>query len=297
MVPLKAKNGYLLSLINSKKLEMFKSFIFEESISEKGQSEESINELDEIIYGMINSITLKEKKQFLEYYGKKNKSQPSKDSRAPYIYDDFFIFTTLVGLTTFGVDKDWLRNILNVRNESSRTSTFKNILEGDFINSKNEYPIVYCFFKINNSIEITDDFSNLTFQQINQDINLFREEDDFKIICSIRAYEAIISEKEIPSGSEIFLLKQFNESFQKRIKITTWIVGSLLWVIVFLLIYWIYSKLNISDKTLDRFGVTYRILAIIGISQLTNLTPLMKNISQKTTLWLYGYPKELKNNQ
>lgn len=292
MVSLEVKYNYISSLPKTGKIESFRCFIFEELLY---SNKENGDELTEIIYGMIESIQLEHKTNFLHYYKKKSNSQPSKGSRAPFIYDDFFIFTVLVGLFKFNIEKDWIEKILEVRNENSRTFTFKNLVDRNFINTNNEYDIVYCFLKLIKPAEITNNLANETFKQINKNIDLLDKQDYFKILCSIKAYEDIIFHKEIPSGSEIVLLRQFNKNFQKRIQITNWIVRSIIWFLIFTFLIFLFSQLEFSSAFFEKFGFAARVIAIIGLSQFTNLTPVLKKISETVTFRLYGYPKELKN--
>jgi len=292
VVPLEIKNNYISSLSKTDKIEVFRRLIFDESIN---LNKEGIDdELTEIICEMIESIQLNQRENFLKYYSKKSNSQPSKDSRAPFIYDDFFVFTVLVGLFKFNIEKKWIEKILEVRNENSRTITFKNLIDGNFINTNNEYDIIYCFLRLIQPTEITNNLANETFKQVNKNIDLFDKQDYFKILCSIKAYEDIILHKEIPSGSEIFLLRQFNEKFQKRIKITDWIIRSLIWFLLFTFLFLVFTELEFSGLFLEKFNFATRVIAIIGLSQFTNFTPMLKNISEKLTFRLYGYPGELK---
>src|SRR5690554_3210055 len=165
MVPLEVKYEYINSLPTSDKIKTFQCLISNESMY---SNKEEFDELTDVIYGMIESIQLNQSENFLKYYERKSNSQPSKDSRAPFIYDDFFIFTVLVGVSKFNIEKTWINKILNIRNENNRTSTFKNLIDGNFINTNNEYAIVYCFLKLIQPTEITNDFANKAFRQINQ---------------------------------------------------------------------------------------------------------------------------------
>ena len=295
MVSLEKKINYLSRITESPKLNEFNNLLSKKPILiPQGQD---LSESDEIYFGIVNAIQINSKVDFEKYYNKKNKSKPSKDSPSPFVNDDFLIFSLIVGIVKFEIDKSWINHIISIRNRNEITITFESILNENYYNTSNLPEIVLMFFNLNNHSLITNSFVNLVFEKINENTTLFESRNDFQIICTIKAYDFIILRKEIAEGNEISLLGQFNENFKKRIKFLSWIVQS---AILFGLIY---GFLNLPKYTpevivlIDKYNYIFTLLGALGITFFSNLIPFIRNKSQKILMMLLGYPKGLLNNK
>lgn len=144
MVPLAERMDYLSRIKNSPKLAIFSNLISNKDI-ETGTEHANLSETDEIYWGMVNAIHKNDKVGFLHSYDRKSKSKPSRDSTAPFVNDDFFIFSVIVGVTKFGVEKTWINYIISLRTRNAITVTFENILTENYYSTSNLPEIIFYF--------------------------------------------------------------------------------------------------------------------------------------------------------
>jgi len=291
MVSLKNKTDYSLRIKESPKLSAFNNLLLNKAIVLP--KKQDLNDSDEIYFGLVNAIHTKEKSTFENYYNKKNKSHPSKESPSPFVNDDFLIFCLIVGISKYGLDKSWIKNIVSIRSRNAITITLENILNENYYSKSNLSEIVLMYFQINNPSLITNDFLNNAFKSINENTALFESKSDFQILCSIRAYDLIIELKEAPDGSEINLLKQFNSIFLKRINLFSWFIQTTFLVALLYSAIELISFTPATKEFFDKIGSVLKLFGLVGLSQLGNLVPFIKRISYKTLLRIFGYPKEL----
>lgn len=291
MVSLENRTDYSLRISESPKLTAFNSLLLNKTITVP--NEQDLNESDAIYFGLINAIQMSDRAAFENFYNKKNKSNPSKESPSPFVNDDFLIFCLIIGITKFDLDKSWIKNIISIRSRSASTITFENLLNGNYYSKSNLFEVVLMFFQLNNSTLITADFLNDAFKSITTNNTLFESKSDFQILSALRAYDSIILLKESPDGSEISLLKQFNKTFLTRVKVFAWFIQTAILVII-LYAFMKMISINPDMKVLfDKIGSVLKILALVGLSQLGNLLPVLKSKSYEILLRLVGYPKEL----
>ena len=179
----------------------------------------ALSEADEIYYGVINSIISNNESDFLHYYKIRSRSKPSDKFSSPFVSDDFLIFSLLIGIVKFGVARDWINSILSIRSKNEITETFQNIIKEDYFSLSNIPEIVLCFLSLTNKSLINNDLTNRAYLKIKDDFKLFDNQNDFKILCTLNAYDIIIDLKEIPRGSRISLLEKFDKKFNKRITV------------------------------------------------------------------------------
>lgn len=251
------------------------------------------NEIDEIYFGIVNAIQNNDKSTFETHYDKKKKSNPTKESPSPFVNDDFLIFCVIVGVMKFGADKAWIKNIISLRSRSSITITFENILTENYFSKSNLPEIVLMFLQLIDQSLINNDILNIAYKSISDNSLLFQNRNDFYILCSIRAYDLIIELKVAPDGSEIVLLREFNAKFLKRIKLLSWLVQSIILVLIFYAGFEIISRYPSAKKMIDQIGSVLKALGIIGLSQLGNLLPVVKKKSYEIMLRLFCYPLNL----
>jgi hypothetical protein len=213
MVSLENKNQYLSKISESLKLAAFNYFLLDKTILQPQGQE--ISESEEIYFGIISAIQTNEKATFEKYYNKKNKSKPSKESPAPFVNDDFLIFSIIVGVSKFKINNSWIKSIVSIRSKNAITTTLDNLIGGNYYSTSNLPEIVCMFLQLVNQDLITNEFQNFAFKKINENIKLFDSRSDFQILCALNAYNSIILLKEAPEGSEIQQLKTFNSRFIK----------------------------------------------------------------------------------
>ncbi|MBU0487754.1 MAG: hypothetical protein KKD31_07360 [Bacteroidetes bacterium] len=250
-------------------------------------------ETDEIYLGVVRAILSNDKTAFETHYLTKKKSNPTKESPSPFVNDDFLIFCLIVGITKFGEEKTWIKNIISLRSRNPITITFENLSTENYFSKSNLPEIVLMFFQLNNQSLINNEFLNTTYKSICENTSLFESKSDFQIVCSLRAYDLIIELKEAPHGSEIAQLRVFNKKFLKRIKVLSWMVQSIILIIVFYGGFEIISRFPTAKIYVDHIGSVIKVLGIIGLSQLGNLFPVVRKKSYEFILLLFGYPIEL----
>jgi hypothetical protein len=291
MVSIENRVDYSLRINQSKKLTAFNNLLQGKAILLF--TNEEMNQSDEIYFELVNAIHTKDKASFEKFYNKKNKSHPSKESPTPFVNDDFLIFSLIVGITKFELDRVWIKEIVSLRKRNAITITLENILNENYYSKSNLNEIVLMYFQLNNPSLITNNFLNDTFNAILEYTALFENKSDFQIICAIRSYDLIIVQKEALDGSEINLLKQFNSSFIKRVKIIAWIIQT---IILITLIYFTIVLISNNPEIkafFDKIGSVLKLFGILGISQLGNIIPAFKRISNEILLRILGYPAKL----
>jgi len=290
MVPLEDRSYYSLTIDKSPKLMAFNNLLLDKPIA---RQKAELNESEEIYFGILNSIHTNNKTEFENYYSKKSKSNPNKESSPPFVNDDFLIFSLIVGIIKFGLDKKWIKNILHIRNRNPITITLENILNGNYYSKSNLYEVVLTYSDLIDSSLINNDLLNNAYKNILAYADLFNKKSDFQILCALRAYDLIILLKESPNGSEINLLKLFNFKFRKRIKVFSWILQVFF---LFSFIYFLFKLPVYSSQTiefLDKYGYIFTVLGALGFTFLGNQFDFISKNCQELIMRLFGYPKGL----
>lgn len=291
MVSLENRVSYMERINESLKLKAFHHFLLGKEITSLFDS--NISETDEQFFKLLSALQTNNKTVFEEIFTKKSKSNPTKETPAPFVNDDYLIFCLIIGISKFGIDKAWIKNILSIRNRNVITITFENILNENFASTSNQTEIVLIYLHLYNQSKINNDLLNLAYKSITENTTLLENKNDFQILCSLIAYDLIIYQKEASEGSEITALKKFNHNFVKRIKILSWILQAL---IFFSLIYGLFKLPIYSPETitfLDKYNFMFSVLGVLGLTFIGNQIPFFKNKSQELLMRLFGYPKEL----
>jgi hypothetical protein len=296
MVSIEDKINYLNRISDSPKLSALNQLLFGKTISQPRDND--LSETDEIYFGIISAIQSNDKNSFEKYYNIKSKSNPSKDSSAPFVNDDYLLFSIILGVSKFNLDKSWIKNIVAIRSKNPITITFDNLLSENYYSTSNLSEIVLMFLQKINQGLITNDFLNSTFKKINENTTLLETKSDFQILCAIHAYNLIILLKEAPDGSEIKLLKSFDSRFVKRMKVLSWVlqVGILFGLIYGMLKLPIYTPETVN--IFNKYSFVFTILGALGFTFFGNQLSFIKRKTHELTMRLFGYPKELiKNNK
>ncbi|MEA4809394.1 hypothetical protein [Macellibacteroides fermentans] len=279
----------------SHKLKAFYYFLLGKDLAVLSNTD--ICETDEQFFKLISSIQINDKTAFEKIYAIKSRSNPTKESPAPFINDDYLIFCLIIGISKFSIDKTWIKNILSIRNRNVTTVTFENALNENYSSTSNQTEVVLMYLYLCNQSQINNNLLDSSYKSITENITLLENRNDFLILCAFRAYDIIIEQKEASEGSEITALKNFSRIFPKRIKILSWILQA---VIFFGLIYGLF-KLPIytpeSVEFIEKYNYIFTLLGISGFTLLGNQIPFFKNKSQELLMRLFGYPKELIKGQ
>lgn len=291
MVSIDEKVSYLNRISDNHKLSAFNQLLMGQAISVP--SGDDLSESDEIFFGIISAIQTNDKVGFDKQLSKKSKSNPSIDSPAPFVNDDFLVFSIILGVSKFNLDKTWIKNILSIRSKNAITTTLENLLAENYYSTSNLPEIVLMFLQSINQSLITNDFLNSTFKKINENTALFDSKKDFQILFAIHSYNSIILLKEAPEGSEIELLKSFDRRFIKKMKVLSWILqaGILIALIYGLLKLPIYSPETV--EIINKYTFAFTILGALGFTFFGNQLVLIRRKTHELTMRLFGYPMKL----
>ena len=291
MVSIDDKINYLHRISDSPMVLAFNQLLIGKAIVLPHSND--LSETDEIFFGIISAIQSNDKSAFEKHYSKKSKSNPSKDSPAPFVNNDFLIFSIILGVSKFNIDKAWIKNIVSIRSKNSITTTLDNLLVENYYSTINLPEIVMMYLQHINQNLITNEFLNSTFKRINENTTLFDSKSDLQILCAIHAYNSIILMKEAPEGSEIQLLKSFDSRFVKRTKVLSWVlqIGVLVGLLYLLLNLPIYSPEIV--KVIDKYEFLFNIIGALGFTFLGNQLGYFKKIFHEIAMRLLGYPQGL----
>lgn len=290
MVSIENRISYMERINESPKLKAFHNFILGKDVSTLSNN---VSDVDEQFFKILSAIQTNNKSEFEEIYVKKSKSNPSKDSPAPFVNDDYLIFCLIIAITKFDIDKTWIKNIISIRNRNVTTITLENILNENYSSTSNQSEVVLMFLHLCNQSKISNDLLNIAFKNITENTTLLENRNDFHILCAFRAYDLIIVQKEASEGNEITSLKNFNQNFKKRIKILSWILQA---GVFFGLIYGLFKLPIYSPEIIafiDKYNSVFTIIGVSGFTLIGNQIPFIKNKSQELLMRLFGYPNEL----
>lgn len=147
------------------------------------------------------------------------------------------------------------------------------------------------FLQLTGQSSANVDFLNLTFRKIIENTELFKNRSDFRILCSLKAYDAIILMKEVPDTEEFDLLRDFNNSFIERAKYVSWGLQAVFFTI---LIYFILNLPNYKPEIIDlinKYDFAFTIFGAFGLTVLGNIIPVVRHKSIELTMLIFGYKK------
>jgi len=290
MVPLEKKQTYLTQALSTPKIKAFYNLLVGISIP---LLDEEMNESDLLFIGIVNSIVSNNRHQFDLQYEKKSRSNPTKDSKTPFVNDDFLIFCLIVGIIKFQLDKTWILNVLGVRTHDKTTITFENIVRENYFSKSNCFEVVLMFFQMKDRGLINDTLVNDTLDSISSNQRIFESRSDFLIICTICAYDLCIKLKIVPDGGEIKLLQEFNVRFLKRMKLVTWIIQLVVMIVFLYVMIRLLSLWPAIKVFFDKYGYVFALMGALGITFIGNSIPQIKKKSFELILRLFGYSEGL----
>jgi xanthosine utilization system XapX-like protein len=290
MVSIENRISYMERVNESFKLNAFHYFLLGKEVSSLSSK---VSDLDHQFYEILFSIQTNNKTAFQEIYAKKSKSNPSKESPAPFVNDDYLIFCLIIAIDKFSIDKTWMKNIISIRNRNAITITFENILNENYLSTSNQIDVVLIFLNLCNQSKINNNLLNAAYKSITENTTLLENRNDFQILCAFRAYDLVIEQKEVCEGNEITLLKNFNQKFKTRIKILSLLLqaGFVLGLIYSLFKLPIYSPETI--ELINKYNFVFSIIGVIGFTLIGNQIPFIRNKTLEYLMKLFGYPKEL----
>jgi hypothetical protein len=291
MVSIENRVSYMERINESPKLKAFHYFLLDKEITSLPNN--NVSETDEQFFKILSAIQTNNKTAFEEIYSRKNKSNPNKESPAPFVNDDYLIFCLIIAIIKFSINKTWIKNILSIRTRNITTVTLENILNENYSSTSNQAEVVLMYLQLCNQSKVNNDLLNTAYKSITENTALLKNRNDFQILCAFRAYDLIIEQKEATEGSEITLLRDFNTKFLKRIRMLSWLIQSAFFFLIFYLGFKIASTNDSVNAWINKFSSVLQVLSVLGLSQLGNLFPVVKRKSYEIMLRLFGYPSGL----
>jgi hypothetical protein len=270
MVFIEEKHSYLSSIADQPKQKALYALVSDDTFV--GQPNE-VSETDAIFYSSIQAI-------------KKNIKADFDNSTAPFVHDDFLIFALVIGVLKFDCDKDWLLGVIRNRAKGKTTTTFENLLTGNYQSKANNQSMVLALLFLLDKSKITNNQLNEAYNAMSDTKESFNN--DFIRIVHYRAFDIIIQFKLPRDTDEVSRLLEFESRFKKRINVFSIIAYNLFIVGVLVGAYKILQLLP-EDKKLvvNDLNLIIGLGAIIGLSG--NFIPKLKTKFQELILRAFGY--------
>lgn len=282
MVFIEEKHSYLSNLVNQPKQRALYVLISDENIENQFNG---VSETDSIYYSSIQAIKKNEKTDFNTQFSKISKRKVSENSAAPFMHDDYFIFTLVIGVIKFDCDKNWLLGVIRKRVKSKTTTTFENLLTGNYRSKANNQSIILTFLFLLDKSKITNEQLNEAYNTISDTKESFKN--DFIRIVYYRAFDIIIQFKLPRNADEISRLLNFEYRFKKRINVFTYIAYNSLLILILIGGYKLLHSLPEDIKSkINEVGI---IIGIGGVGLLGNIIPKFKTKFQEMVLKAFGY--------
>lgn len=270
------------------KTKLFNDFIHEKSINPEIYPDDNFVQL-------LKATTKNTKTDFEKFYSEFSKRKPSDES--PWLHDNFFIFILIVGIVKYNIEKEWLVKVFELRESRNRevaqiNTTFKNLINKNYSSKDNLFEIVFAFQElINIPISPSEEINDL-YYKLSSDFSLLNIRDDFLKIIRLRVVDLIVLHKELPNTLEITALKDFKNTFLKRIDIISKAVYTV-FVIALVVGIYVYQSKNKTNQ--DLVNTINTISGLLGVGLLIFIKRLSKWV-RLMILMLLGYHKIYRND-
>jgi hypothetical protein len=194
------------------------------------------------------------------------------------------IFSLIVGIVKYGVDKEWITRILSLRKRSKITSTFENLISGNYYSKANQPEIIFSLLFLIDFDSLTNELLNSVNDSIIESEFLFDGKNDFLAICSLHAYNELIK---LTLGDEAILLKSFKKSFLKRIRVLTWIASTL---VLFACLMGLIKLLSLVPEVKTFLDDYDPFFGVLGLSLLGNMVKNFRQFIFNMLLKMFGFP-------
>lgn len=283
MVFIEEKHSYFSRLEDQPKQKALFALLSHETMPVQSSD---VSEIDDIYYSSIQAIKINSKNDFNTQYARISKRKVLENSSAPFVHDDYLIFTLVIGVLKFDCDKDWLIGVIKTRAKGETSTTFENIMTSNYQTKDNNYSIVLVLLFLLDKSKISNDLLNDAYNGMS-DLNTSFNSDFIRIIY-YRAFDIIIKFKLPRNSDDMSRLIEFETRFKKRINIFSIIIYNLF---IIVLIFGAYKILKLlpEDKKLfiNDLNLLIGLGAIIGLTG--NLIPKLKTKFQELILRALGY--------
>lgn len=279
---------YLKTIEGNWKTKLFHDFIIEKKLAPSTTNLNSAIEISFIRF--IKSVSDNNRNAFIDIYSDFSKRKPSIDS--PWVYDNYLIFIIIIGVIQFDVDKSWILETINVRQNTNIelkeiNITFINILKENYSSKDNLFEIIFVFQELINIPLSPVEEINQLYENLSSNPDLLAIREDFIKLIRLRVIDIIILKKELPNTKEISSLKSFKGTFSKRVIILGKVINLTLITSLMIGIILIRAKSQESQDFIDSISV---VLGVMGIGLIAFLKWVSRQISN-FILWISGYTK------
>ncbi len=251
-----------------------------------------VSDTDTIYYSSVQAIKRNSKEDFNTQYNKISKRKVLKNSAAPFIHDDFLIFSLIIGVLKFDCEKDWLLDVIRKRAKSSISTTFENLLIRNYQSKVNIQSIILAFLFLMDKSKINNEQLVQAYDAVSDTKQL--NDSDFIRIINYRAFDIIIQFKLPRDTDEISRLLEFETRFKSRINVFTYITYNTILLLILFGCYKILHSLPEDIKSkINEVGI---IIGLGGIGLFGNIIPKWKIKFNKFILNLFGYKSKNKIN-
>jgi hypothetical protein len=270
------------------KTKLFNDFIHEKPINPE------INPDDNFVR-ILKAITKDSKTDFEKFYSEFSERKPSEES--PWLHDNFFIFVLIVGIVKYNIERGWLEKVFELRESRNKeiaqiNTTFKNLINRNYSSKDNLFEIVFAFQElINIPISPSDEINDL-YNKLSSDFSLLNIRDDFLKIIRLRVVDLIVLQKELPNTVEITALKDFKNTFLKRIDFISKAIYAILVIGLVVGIYIYQSKNKTNQELVNTINT---ISGLLGVGLLILIKRLSKWV-RLLILVILGYNKIYNND-
>lgn len=284
MVFIEEKYRYLSSLAEQPKQNALYALVNEGTFQ---PPQNNVSETDDIYFSSVQAIKGSSKEGFNSQYEKISKRKVSENSTAPFIHDDFLIFSLVIGVIKFDSEKSWLLGVIRSRAKNATTTTFENLLTGNYQSKANIQSLVLVFLFLLEKSKISNDQLVESYNAISDTQQSFNS--DFIRIIHYRAFDIIIQYKLPRDTDEVARLLDFETRFKKRINVFSVIFYNTLLLLILIGAYRLLHSLPDDWKSkINDVGI---IIGIAGVGLLGNIIPKLKMKFQELILRAFGYRK------
>ncbi|MCX2679619.1 hypothetical protein OOZ15_06670 [Galbibacter sp. EGI 63066] len=282
MVFIEEKHSYLSSLANQPKQSALYALVSDEILQ---LPQGNFSETDSIYYSSIQAIKKNSREEFNSQYAKISKRKVSENSVAPFIHDDFLIFTLVIGVLKFELEKDWLLGVITKRAKNATTTTFENLLTENYQSKANIHSLILTFLFLLDKSKITNELLVEAYNSMSDITQSFKS--DFIRIIHYRAFDLIIQFKLPRDTDRISKLLEFETRFKKRINVITYLTYNILLLLILIGAYRILHSLPEDLKSkINEVGI---LIGIGGVGLFGNIIPKWRMKFKELIFRFFGY--------
>lgn len=247
------------------------------------------SETDRIYYSMLDSLIKNKDNSFKQTY--EGLSQRKVLKEQPIIYDNYLLFVLINGVIKFGLNSDWIRFVINLRDtlnepEKSITTAFINLLNRNYLSTEGIVGIILAALIKQEEKELNTTIIKNSFQS-NRNIIQYLEKDLFITSIYLFTNDYIIS---ISISEEGIQLREFEAIFLKRVALIQNVIYVLILSLLVVIWFYLISRYPQVKELANNLGI---LLQIIGVGLLAFGLNKIKSLFGKLIKIFFGYKRVL----